>query len=218
MKNQVLISKISKDIQKQFLQDGTGHDWWHIQRVWNMAKRIARAEKNANMYIIELIALTHELGDYKLEVDLVDRQKEKVTAFLQKHNVEGSDVEKVVDAVCNLSFSKNIEGKKEISLEGKIVQDADRLEALGAIGIARVFAYAGNKNNPIHDPRSKPKARHSKASYTSQKNTAINHFYEKLLLLKDLMNTKTGRAIAQQRHRFMEKYLQEFYSEWQGKK
>lgn len=212
------IQLIARDIKKQFLKDGSGHDWSHIERVWTMARNIARKEKNANVFLAEVIALTHELGDYKLEPDLVDRQEEKVRKFLQKHFIDTKDIEYVVHAVCNLSFSKNVEGKKELSLEGKIAQDADRLEALGAIGISRVFAYAGSKGNPIYDPSIKPKLKHTKKSYMHEKNTAINHFYEKLLLLKGRMNTKTGKRIAAARHRFLEQYLKEFYAEWKGEK
>ncbi len=218
MTKQQTLKAIGKDIQKGFLEEGSGHDWWHIHRVRNTALTIAKTETKANRYIVELIALTHELGDYKLEKDLVDRQLQKVAAFLKKYGVQKKDIEHVVGAVCNLSWSKNVEQKQPLSLEGKIVQDADRLEALGAIGIARVFAYAGNKNKPIHDPRIKPLKKHTAASYRLYKNTAINHFYEKLLMLKDRMNTRMGKNIATHRHRFLEKFLQEFYWEWNGSK
>lgn len=212
------IQLIAQDIKQQFLKDGSGHDWSHIERVWKMARTIAKKEKGANIFLTEIIALTHEVGDYKLEPDLVDRQEAKVTKLLQKHKLDSKDIEYIVHAVCNLSFSKNVEGEKELSLEGQIAQDADRLEALGAIGISRVFAYAGSKGNSIYDPSIKPKLKHTKKSYMHEKNTAINHFYEKLLLLRDRMNTKTGKKIATVRHRFLELYLKEFYAEWEGKK
>ena len=213
-----LIKKISKNIRLQFLKDGSGHDWWHIDRVWKISKNIAKKEKGSNLLLVELIALTHELGDYKLEKDSVNRQEERIKEFLEKHKVATPLLEKVIKNASSISWNKNINNKQELSLEGRIVQDADRLEAIGAIGIARVFAYAGHKNNLIHDPRVSPKLGRSPKFYRNYRNTAINHFYEKLLLVKNSLNTKTGKKLAEHRQRFMENYLKEFYSEWDGLK
>ncbi|MBI4895453.1 MAG: HD domain-containing protein [Candidatus Aenigmarchaeota archaeon] len=213
MDNKEIIQK-TKDHVKQILErESTGHDWWHIERVWKVAKYLAEKEK-ANLFIVELAALLHELGDRKL-TGLPETTSKPARNFLEKLNIEGTIINHVCEIIDNMSFSKNVDKIQKLSLEGIIVQDADRLDALGAIGIARCFSYGGKKETPLHDPEITP-IKHTKESY-KKTTTSINHFYEKLLLLKDLMNTKTARQMAENRHKFMEKYLDEFYIEWDGK-
>jgi uncharacterized protein len=213
-----ILKKTEKFIREKFSKDRGGHDWWHLQRVLNLAKRMAELEK-ADIFVVKMSSLLHDLGDYKLEPDGKDRQKEKVSAWLKNVGVSNKDAEAILDIVINLSFSKNITQKRKLSLEGQIVQDADRLDALGAMGISRVFAYAGLKQNPIYNPAVKPKNPKALSKvYKKSQSTAINHFYEKLLLVKDKMNTSAGKRLALQRHEFLELYLKEFFAEWEGRK
>lgn len=192
-----LIKKTEEFVLKSFEKDASGHDFFHIQRVVLNARKICRTEQ-ANERLVILSAWLHDVGDYKLH-DGIDRSEELITAFLQKENTDNSIIEKVIKIVSEVSFSKgNIPG----SIEAKIVQDADRLDAIGAIGIARCFAYGGSSGNLIYNP------------YNQSKNSSsIQHFYDKLLILKDLMHTETARSIAEKRHNFMELYLKEFYTE-----
>jgi uncharacterized protein len=178
-----------------------GHDWWHLERVRNNAFQIMEAEETGDPVIVEIAALLHDIGDSKFKEKGIDNTEEVLHRFLTGLELDERIIEKVIFINRNLSFSK---GKRpeEISVEFMIVQDADRLDAIGAIGIARAFNYGGFVNNPIFDPLG---AEHS----------TIGHFYDKLLKLKDLMNTETGRRIADDRHRFLELYLKQFYHEWE---
>lgn len=215
---QQVISNTIDFVQKTLKNAEGGHDWWHILRVYRTARRIADAEPEANRFIIELSALLHDIADSKFHDG--DEQIGPKTAadFLATQDIDKDSISHIVKIIENISFK----GGKEIcsfsSRELAIVQDADRLDAIGAIGIARTFNYGGHKNREIYNPGIKPDLAMNKEEY--KKNTAptINHFYEKLLLLKELMNTKTGRQLAEERHVFMEQFLAQFYAEWSGLK
>ena len=189
-----------------------GHDWWHIHRVWTNAKLIAQTEK-ANLLIVELAALLHDIADSKFHNG--DEEIGPFTAgnYLQSVNVDADVIVHVQQIIRHMSFKSSFDKPSFHSPELAIVQDADRLDAIGAIGIARAFTYGGFKGREIYNPEIEPNVNMSKEEYKNSPAPSINHFYEKLLLLKDKMNTATGRKLAQQRHQFMEAYLQQFYME-----
>ncbi len=187
-------------IKQGFSGEGTGHDYFHVERVVNMAKRITE-EENADLFLVELAAWLHDVGDYKLNGG-IDKSEELIFEFLDRLNVPQEIISKTIEIVSQVSFSK---GKTAESLEAKIVQDADRLDAVGAVGISRCFAYGGSKLREIHNPE-------------NPEDTSIQHFYDKLLKLKDLMNTNSAKRIASERHQFMKEFLERFYQEWEGKK
>ena len=189
-----------------------GHDWFHIERVWKLSKKIAEKE-GGNLEIIELSALLHDIADPKFHNGDETLAIKISREFLETENVSEDIIEQVLSIIKNISF-KNRGEVSEKSLELKIVQDADRLDAIGAIGIARTFNFGGFKNNLMYHPEIKPSLEMSKEEYKKSNGTTINHFYEKLLLLKDLMNTETAKKIATERHNFMLKFLDEFYKEW----
>jgi uncharacterized protein len=195
--SRTVIKNVEKRVKEILSGESTGHDWYHIDQVRTMALRIAEKE-GGNKQIIEIAALAHDVGDKKFHATKEIGQK-ATRKVLKDAGVSEDTLKKIEDIIDNVSFSG---GKIPESREGKIVQDADRLYALGAIGIARAFAYGASRNRLIHDPEIKGAL------------TTINHFYEKLLLLKDKMNTKTGRTIAKSRHDYMEKFLKQFYAEW----
>ncbi|OFX43125.1 MAG: phosphohydrolase [Bacteroidetes bacterium GWA2_30_7] len=199
--------------KKELIKYDSGHDWYHTYRVWSISKQIAKKEK-ADMFVVELAALLHDIADAKFHNGDEEIGPIMASTFLKKNNVSSKIIEQVVFIIRNISFkSKEIE-KIEKPIEFQIVQDADRLDAIGAIGIARVFAYGGFRNQKIFDPEIPPALNITKEEYKNHTSTSINHFYEKLLKLKDLMNTETGRALALKRHKFMEKYLEQFFEEW----
>lgn len=205
---------------KQQLQNAEGgHDWFHIERVYKNALLIAENEE-CNIEIVKLGALLHDIADSKFYPDDSGGDESvgpKVArAFLEKQNVEKETITHVVKIIENISFKGGNFDKKFNSKELQIVQDADRLDAIGAIGIARTFNYGGFKNFPIYDPAVQPNLSMTKEEYKKSKAPTLNHFYEKLLLLKDKMNTESGKKIAQERHAFMEKFLSQFYAEWDG--
>ncbi|RBW71037.1 HD domain-containing protein [Bacillus taeanensis] len=193
--------------------EGSGHDWFHIERVTKTAVTIAEKE-NANLFVCELAALLHDIADEKI---CGDEQKGLgiVREWLSLQEVPENTIDHVLQIISKMSFKggNNLPLK---SLEGKIVQDADRLDAIGAIGIARCFVYSGAKGQLIYDPALKPRAEMTNEEYRKGKSTAVNHFYEKLLKLKGLMNTKEGKRLADERHLFMENFLKQFYKEWNG--
>jgi uncharacterized protein len=195
--------------------DGSGHDWWHIERVWRMAKRIGQAEK-ADLPVVELAALLHDIADWKAHDGDSTIGPKMAMDWLASLNLDFNIIQHVGQIITDISFKGAKVERPTLTPEGKVVQDADRLDAIGAIGIARAFTYGGSKGRAIYDPTCKPMEHQTADSYLNNNGTTINHFYEKLLLLKDRMNTPTGRAIAERRHRFMEDYLQRFYEEWEG--
>lgn len=200
-------------IHNYFENEGSGHDWWHIYRVRNLALNLAETE-GGDLYLIEMAALLHDLDDWKLIGDTNENKSEK---WLQQTKCSNIEIVKIQEIIDQVSFKGEGVKNSAISLEAKIVQDADRLDAIGAIGVARTFAYGGSKKRLIYHPDIKPVLHDNFESY--KKNTAptINHFYEKLLLLKDLLNTKTAKKMAEKRHRFMEDFLNQFYAEWECK-
>jgi uncharacterized protein len=200
-------------VRAKLVHDSSGHDWWHIDRVVRTARTIAREER-ADAFVCELAALLHDMADEKLNDDPAAAQRE-LEAWLAA-NVSESVASHVLEIIGTMSFKGGSRPPMR-TLEGQVVQDADRLDAIGAVGISRVFAYSGAKKRPIHDPEHKPREHMTEAEYRSGSGTAINHFYEKLLKLKDLMNTEYGRKMAEDRHRFMEAYLDRFYAEWEGR-
>jgi uncharacterized protein len=200
-------------VQEQLSGDSSGHDWWHIYQVTELAKRIGQDE-GADLFVCELAALLHDIADEKLNASAW-AGIEKVRNWLGINGVKEEDAAHVLEIIDTMSY-KGGNTKPVRTREAQVVQDADRLDAIGAMGIARVFAYTGWKGHLMHDPSQAPRTAMTPEEYRSGKNTAINHFYEKLLKLKDLMNTGTARQMAQERHRFMEAYLEQFYREWEG--
>lgn len=193
-----------------------GHDWFHIERVHKNAVNILKFETKADAEVVQLIALLHDIADSKFHNGDESIGPHKAKEWLESLAYETEIVEHVVKGIENISFKGGNFDQKFTSKELEIVQDADRLDAMGAIGITRVFNYGGFKNNPIHDPELTPRFGMTKEEYKAHRGTSINHFYEKLLLLKDLMHTETGKKLAEERHRFMENFLAQFYAEWQG--
>ena len=215
------ISKTIAFVKKQLADAEGGHDWFHIDRVYKNSLLIAKGE-NVDIFVVQLAALLHDIADSKFHPDASGGDESigpKVAReFLLSLNVDSKDIEHVVKIIENISFKGGNEVQKFTSPELAVVQDADRLDAIGAIGIARTFNYGGFKNRALFDPSIKPNMNMSKKDYKTSDAPTINHFYEKLLLLKDKMNTKTGRQIAKKRHQFMEAYLTQFYDEWNGLK
>jgi uncharacterized protein len=210
-----IIKAVADLIKLQFQGETTGHDWYHIERVWKNAKLIAKNE-TADLFIVELGALLHDIADHKFVEDAENEAELRCRDLLKEFEIEESDIQKVVHIVQNCSFKGGVGGNRMKSIEGLIVQDADRLDALGAIGITRAFAYGGQKGNMIYDPDLKPQTFESEEEYRASKSHTINHFYEKLLVLKGLMNTKSAKQLAEQRHAYMESFLEQFYKEWDG--
>lgn len=194
----------------------SGHDWWHIQRVWNNTKLILESE-SADRLVCELAALLHDIADSKFHDGDETIGPRVAGEFLSKENVSPEIIEHVQQIILNMSFKASLGEITFDSPELQIVRDADRLDAIGAIGIARAFNYGGYKNREIYNPTIPAEEKMSKEAYKNTTAPTINHFYEKLLLLKDKMHTQTARRIAQQRHQYMEGFLQQFYAEWDGK-
>lgn len=191
--------------------DSSGHDWWHIHRVRSLARKIA-ANEGANIFICELTALLHDLADEKLIGD-EEKGLNSIHDWLERNEVNKNDIQHILSIIRTMSFKGGNNVAVE-TLEAKVVQDADRLDALGAIGIGRTFAYAGAKGQLMYDPSIPVRDEMTKEEYRKGESTAINHFYEKLLKLKDLMNTEYGRELAEERHQYLEEFLQRFLDEW----
>lgn len=192
-----------------------GHDWWHIYRVWTTAKKIAQTEK-ADIFIVELGALLHDIADSKFNQGDEEIGPKKAREFLQSLNLEESIITHVEKIISNISFKGGNQEQNFRSRELDIIQDADRLDAMGAIGIARAFNYGGHKGREIYNPDIQPNLQLTKEEYKNSTAPTLNHFYEKLFLLKDRMNTLTGKLMAQNRHEFMKVYIGQFYNEWNG--
>jgi uncharacterized protein len=209
------IEKTITYVKQQLANAEGGHDWWHIERVWKSAKKIAETE-NVNLLVIELGALLHDIADAKFHDGDEELGPQIAAVFMRDINVDEETIQHVVQIIKHISFKGGKEAQTFTSPELNVVQDADRLDALGAIGIARTFNYGGFKNREIFNPNIPPNLTMTKEEYKKSDAPSINHFYEKLLLLKDLMNTETGKQLAIQRHVFMEQYLEQFYLEWNG--
>ena len=210
-----LIARTIEFVKSELQQAEGGHDWFHIERVWKAAQKIAASE-NVNLLIVELGALLHDIADSKFHNGNEEIGPQKAKAFLKTIAVEKEVADHVVKIVKHISFKGGNTRATFHSPELEVVQDADRLDAMGAIGIARTFNYGGHKGRPIYDPDIPPNLTMTREEYKHSTAPTINHFYEKLLLLKDRMNTETGRKMAEERHRFMEEFLDRFYKEWHG--
>lgn len=211
------ISKTITFVKEQLKGAEGGHDWFHIERVYNNAMLIAKNE-NVDVLVVALGALLHDIADSKFHDGDETVGPKVAREFLFSINADSTVIEHVIQIIENISFKGGNVAQKFKSLELDVVQDADRLDAIGAIGIARAFNYGGFKNRTIYDPEIKPNLTMTKAEYKASTAPTINHFYEKLLLLKDRMNTKSGKKIALERHQYMLGFLEQFYAEWNGKK
>ncbi len=208
-----LIENTISFVKEKLAGAEAGHDWFHIERVWKLSKKIAETER-CNTDIVELSALLHDIADPKFHNGDETIALTVSREFLENQHAEERTIEQVLFIIKNISFKNRGEAPENLPVELKIVQDADRIDAIGAIGIARTFNFGGFKNNLMYDPNIEPKLEMSKEEYKKSNGTTINHFYEKLLLLKDLMNTKEGKKIAEERHDFMLLFLDQFYKEW----
>ena len=216
MTNQEIIDETKAYFKDNFSGESTGHDWFHIQRVWKLSKNIANKEGEMDMFVVEMGALLHDIADHKFHDGDENIGTLKATEYLSKYNISEKQKNKIINIVKEISFKGMRVPTKMSSKEGKIVQDADRLDAIGAIGVARTFAYGGAKNREIYNPMVKPVCHTSFAAYKINTAPTINHFYEKLLGLKDKLNTETGKKEAIRRHEFMESFLKNFYQDWDG--
>ena len=217
-----IIKKTEKFVQDFYEQEATGLDWWHTHRVRKLALRIAR-EEGANLFVVEMAALLHDVGDYKFFGGDEKKGQEKVARYLNSSPLESSLIKKILDIINNISFMKTLSQEKNSDIEKenpefKSVSDADKLDAMGAIGIARVFTYGGYYHRPIYDPAIPPNPDISREEYKTTENPSLNHFNEKLLKLKDMMYTSYGKKLAIERHQLMVEYLMHFYQEWRGEK
>jgi uncharacterized protein len=216
--NKAAIAATEKYVRALLEGEGSGHDWWHIYRVWKNALHIAQGETGADLFIVELAALLHDVGDHKFHNGDDTVGPRMVREWLEKLALEASVITHVCAIVKDLSFKGAGTSSHMPTLEGRIVQDADRLDAIGAIGIARTFAYGGHKGRELYNPQISPEMHASFSHYKVSTGPTVNHFYEKLLLLKDRMHTKTARQMAEARHQYMEDFLAQFYAEWEGTK
>lgn len=216
-KNKQIVAQTEQFVKDALAGAEAGHDWWHIYRVYNNAKLILETEE-ADQLVVELAVLLHDIADSKFNDGNEELGPQKAGEFLKSILVEENIVEHVQQIIRNMSFRSGLSAVHFHSKELEIVQDADRLDAIGAIGIARTFNYGGFKNREIYNPEIPPALSMSKDEYKNSTGPSINHFYEKLLLLRDKMNTNTGRQIAEERHRFMKIYLKQFENEWNGKR
>lgn len=217
-KQQQIVDRTAEYLESKFSGEGSGHDYWHMYRVWQLAKHIGKSEAGVDHFTLELAALLHDIADWKFHDGDEEAGPRAAREWLEGQAVDNTIIEQVEDIIRTVSF-KGANVKTEMkTIEGRIVFDADKLDAIGAIGIARTFAYGGMKGRAIYDPERPPEDHADAKAYMQSDGPTINHFYEKLLLLKDRMFTETGRQIAQQRHEIMEAFLKEFYAEWNGER
>ncbi|MEW6722645.1 MAG: HD domain-containing protein [Candidatus Micrarchaeota archaeon] len=211
MDKESMVEKTAAYVKGRLEGDSSGHDWWHVLRVTRIATHIADRE-GADQFIVQMAALLHDLDDWKVAGE--ERGPREAREWMESLDLERGAIERICGIIGNISFKgARVETKME-SVEGKVVQDADRLDAMGAIGIGRAFAYGGKKGRAMHDPAEKPALHGSFEEYRAGKGSTINHFHEKLLLLRDRMNTETGKEMAKERHSFLELFLSRFMQEW----
>lgn len=216
MNKESILKIIENYVKTNFNEESTGHDWWHIKRVHDLSLQINEIEKK-DEFIVRMIALLHDVFDEKFSDGDVKQNLENLMRKLNIYNeIDEKDIKNIIHSIENLGFKGGF-NNIEISDEGKIVQDADRIDAIGAIGIARCFAYNGKKGNLIYDPDMGIVEINNQEEYRNKKRHAINHFYEKLLKIKNTINTEAGKTIAIKRTEYMENFLDEFYKEWDGK-
>ncbi|MEO6536149.1 MAG: HD domain-containing protein [Candidatus Paceibacterota bacterium] len=217
MTQNLVIKAAEKFVKKALDGEGTGHDWWHIERVRNNAKLICKTEK-ADKFIVDLTLLLHDVGDRKV-IHAKEDDYSIAENFLKKQKVPANTIDEIMFIIKNMSFSKSLNTKRDSApMEFYIVQDADRLDAVGAIGIARAFAYGGSKGRPLYDPTKKAQNIKTTKGYQALNSSSLHHFEEKLFLLKNLMNTRTAKKIAADRHAYMKNYVKQFLLEWEGKR
>ncbi len=210
-----LVARTAAHIREKMTGDSSGHDWWHIHRVWRMARRLA-IEEQADLLIVELAALLHDIADWKFHNGDLEEGPRQARTWLESLQAPPEVTHAVVGIVARVSFKGAGVADEMPSLEGKIVQDADRLDAIGAVGIGRAFAYGGHAGRLMYDPDNPPEWHDSAEAYRSRSGPTLNHFYEKLFLLKERMHTAAAKRIATERHALMEVYVQRFLSEWNG--
>lgn len=214
-KNQKIIHATVDYVRQKLEGESSGHDWWHVCRVWQLAKTLAQHE-GADLFVVELAALLHDIADWKFHGGDESVGPRVAGQWLQKLLVDQAIIEHVCQIIKDISFKGAGVATPMKSKEGMVVQDADRIDAIGAVGVARCFAFGGHKGQLMHDPDAKVAMHKTAQEYKTVRSTSVNHFYEKLLLLKDRMNTDSARQIAQKRHDFMKRFLGQFLSEWAG--
>lgn len=210
-----LVARVAAHVRQALSGESTGHDWWHVYRVWRTAERLGR-EEGADELVVALAALVHDLGDAKLTGFEPTPANHPARPLLEGMETPAPVVDHVVNIACDLSFKGAGVPTPMPTVEGRVVQDADRLDALGAIGIARAFAYGGSRGRPLYTPGEAPVLHQSLRDYRDSRASTINHFHEKLLLLRERMNTPSGRRLAEARHAYLETFLEEFHREWEG--
>jgi uncharacterized protein len=211
------IAATTEYVKQKFSGEGSGHDWWHMYRVWQLSKTIADSEPAADRYVVELGALLHDIADWKFHDGDEEAGPKAARTWLSSIKVEESVIAHIEEIIRTVSFKGAGVPSNMQTIEGKIIHDADKLDAIGAIGIARTFAYGGAKGRELYNPESIPEQHASFDTYKKNSGPTIDHFYEKLLLLKDRMYTATAKRLAEQRHSYMKAYLDEFYAEWDGR-
>ncbi len=211
-----LIARTADFVREKFLHEGSGHDWEHIRRVWQVARALAHDTPHANLLLTELGALLHDVADWKFHNGNEEAGPRAARVWLQSQQAPEELIQGVEKIIREVSFKGLGVATPMSTLEGELVQDADRLDAIGAIGVARAFAYGGHKGRPLHDPSVPPVSHESFASYKQNVAPTINHFYEKLLHLRERLHTPAARRVAEQRHAFMETFLTQFLREWEG--
>ncbi len=210
-----LVAKTGEYVKGRLEGEASGHDWYHVLRVMRIATHIAQEEK-ADLFIVQMAALLHDLDDWKFSEDGEDHGAREAREWLESSEVDAPTADRICRIIEGMSFKGADVPTPMDTIEGKVVQDADRLDAMGAVGIGRAFAYGGRKGREMHNPALKPTFHQSFEEYRASKGTTINHFHEKLLLLKERMNTGTGRKMAQERDAFLRLFLQRFLEEWEG--
>lgn len=218
MKQADAINQTADFVKSKFSNEASGHDWWHMYRVWQLSKTIARTEKSADACVVELGALLHDIADWKFHGGDEEAGPKAARKWLESIDVEEAIILHVEDIIRTVSFKGAGVASNMKTIEGKIIHDADKLDAMGAIGIARAFAYGGANNRSMYDPESMPASHDSFEAYKKNNGPTVDHFYEKLLLLKGRMYTDAAKKLASRRHEYMEEFLQEFYKEWKGQK
>ncbi|MDB5166360.1 MAG: hypothetical protein JWM37_432 [Candidatus Saccharibacteria bacterium] len=211
-----IIAQTADYVKEKFQSESSGHDWWHMFRVWQLSKHILETEPDADPFVTELAALLHDIADWKFHNGDEEAGPRAARVWLQELSVDETIIVSIEDIIRTVSYKGAGVPSNMATIEGKIVHDADKLDAIGAIGIARTFAYGGMKGNGMYDPDQKPESHADFASYQKSNGPTINHFYEKLLLLKERMYTDTAKQMAAGRHAFMEAFLERFYREWDG--
>jgi uncharacterized protein len=213
MKEEALILETAKHVENLFAGEGSGHDWWHIRRVWKTAQIIGEQE-GANTTVVQLGALLHDIADWKFHDGNEEAGPQAAIVWLHSLNAPQEIISKVATIVKEVTFKGAGVETNPSTLEGQVVQDADRLDAIGAIGIGRAFAYGGHKGREMYNPSILPELHDTFEAYKKNQAPTLNHFYEKLFLLKDRMNTEAGKKMAQERHEVMHSFVQQFLSEW----